>query len=113
NSYSEDGWTIGVIEKQFQQNEKKNRFFRLRLDGYYQAREFYVPKNENDLPNSDIPELCNTIYWNPMVITNEKGEASIKYDNGGNTTTVRVNVQGLATDGCPLTGETKYIVKKY
>ena len=46
--------------------------------GYSKEREFYSPKY---LPTAPITstDLRTTIYWNPKVITDDKGNASFEF----------------------------------
>ncbi|MCD8262616.1 MAG: hypothetical protein LUD15_15030 [Bacteroides sp.] len=48
-----------------------------RTKGYYAHREFYEPDELDIL--SAIPDARNTLYWNPSVVTDEKGEATLSF----------------------------------
>lgn len=48
-----------------------------RTKGYYAAREFYQP-DEVDIQLS-TPDARNTLLWQPSVVTDEKGEASVSF----------------------------------
>lgn len=48
-----------------------------RTKGYYADREFYQP-DEIDMQSS-IPDARNTLLWEPSVITNENGEATVSF----------------------------------
>ena len=48
-----------------------------RAKGYYVAREFYQP-DEIDMQLS-TPDARNTLLWQPSVITDEKGEATVSF----------------------------------
>lgn len=74
-----------------------------RTKGYYAAREFYQP-DEIDMQLS-MPDARNTLLWQPSVITDEKGEATVSfYCSDINTGFVGV-VEG--TDGTGLLGNGK------
>ena len=48
-----------------------------RTKGYYALREFYQPDEvDMQLP---IPDARNTLFWSPMVVTDEKGEATVSF----------------------------------
>jgi hypothetical protein len=68
-----------------------------KFKGYYKAREFYSPKytSKNE---AQIVDERKTIYWNPNIITDEKGKASFEYYNGGKGN-YRVVVEGIDGDG--------------
>jgi hypothetical protein len=46
------------------------------LDGYIEAREFYSPVYEKADNKVDVR---STVYWNPRIVTNEKGEATVTF----------------------------------
>ncbi|GKG71206.1 hypothetical protein CE91St1_03490 [Parabacteroides goldsteinii] len=48
-----------------------------RTKGYYASREFYQP-DEVDMSLS-TPDARNTLLWQPSVITDEKGEATVSF----------------------------------
>ena len=48
-----------------------------RTKGYYAKREFYQP-DEIDILSS-LPDARNTLFWDPYVITDEKGEAAVTF----------------------------------
>lgn len=48
-----------------------------RTKGYYALREFYQPDEvDMQLP---VPDARNTLFWSPMVVTDEKGEATVSF----------------------------------
>ena len=74
-----------------------------RTKGYYAAREFYQP-DEVDMQLS-TPDARNTLLWQPSVVTDEKGEASVSfYCSDINTGFVGV---AEGTDGAGLLGTGK------
>lgn len=66
--------------------------------GYSKEREFYSPKY---LPNALITssDLRTTIYWNPKVLTDEKGNATFEFFNADGKGTYKVVVEGLDKNG--------------
>lgn len=75
-----------------------------RTKGYYSTREFYQP-DEVDLQLS-TPDARNTLLWEPSVITDEKGEATVSfYCSDINTRFIGV-VEGA--DGTGLLGTSKF-----
>lgn len=74
-----------------------------RIKGYYSIREFYQP-DEIDIQSS-MPDARNTLLWNPSVITDENGEATVSfYCSDVNTGFIGV-IEGV--DGFGLLGTTK------
>ncbi len=67
--------------------------------GYYKAREFYSPQYDNPKTNQKMADLRSTIYWQPNIITDKDGKASIEYFNADGKGTYRVVIEGIDTDG--------------
>jgi outer membrane cobalamin receptor len=44
--------------------------------GYHVTKVFYSPKYTHQLTANELPDLRNTIYWNPNIITDKDGHAS-------------------------------------
>ena len=84
----------------------------VKLPGYYQAREFYTPRYGAPTlvtPGPDPRRI--TLYWNPDVRTDAKGEATIIFftaDAGG---TFQAVVEGLTPAGLPVRGTTTVVVQ--
>lgn len=66
--------------------------------GYSKEREFYSPKY---LPAAAITssDLRTTIYWNPKVITDDKGNVSLEFFNADGKGTYRAVVEGVDKNG--------------
>lgn len=84
---------------------------RVTYPGFYKAREFYVPKyNEpSDLP--DRPDIRPTLYWNPSVETDDKGNAVIRFFASDVTSKFKIVVQGLTYGGAPGTASNSFTVQ--
>jgi TonB-dependent SusC/RagA subfamily outer membrane receptor len=67
--------------------------------GYYKARAFYSPQYDDPKTNAALADLRSTIYWNPSVITDKDGKATIEFFNAGSKGTYRVVVEGIDNDG--------------
>ena len=78
--------------------------------GYSKEREFYSPKY---LPNAQITntDLRTTIYWNPKVITDEKGAASFEFFNADGRGTYRAVIEGFDKNGNLGRAVYRYTVK--
>lgn len=68
-----------------------------RVKGYYGARDFYMP-DELDI-RSPLPDTRNTLLWNPMVITDEKGEATLELYTSDLNTGFIGRIEGIGNDG--------------
>ncbi|WP_295649425.1 MG2 domain-containing protein [uncultured Mucilaginibacter sp.] len=80
------------------------------INGYYQARTFYKPLY--DTPKDQTkPDLRTTIHWEPNIITDTKGEATVSFYNADPKTTVRIIVEGVKATGGALSATATYLVK--
>lgn len=66
--------------------------------GYSKERTFYSPKY---LPNAPVTsnDLRTTIYWNPKLITDEKGNISFEFYNADGKGTYKAVVEGIDKNG--------------
>jgi hypothetical protein len=67
--------------------------------GYNRARMFYSPRydNNNSLPQNT--DLRSTIYWNPNIVTDKNGSASLDYYNADGKGTYLAVIEGIDNDG--------------
>ncbi|HEY4787692.1 MAG TPA: hypothetical protein VIH57_16660, partial [Bacteroidales bacterium] len=77
----------------------------------YQARTFYSPNYDVKLPEHEKPDLRTTIYWDPKIVTDENGHATVSFFNADSPTNIKVDVEGLTESGAPLVGKASYTVK--
>jgi hypothetical protein len=82
-----------------------------RVYGYYQHRTFYSPKYDVKKPEYEKPDLRTTIHWEPNVVTDEDGNATISFYNADSKTIIKVDAEGIAEPGIPLTGKAGFYVK--
>jgi hypothetical protein len=116
---SEDGVSgangvINVITKTGSENnnEVKPLFHStsLNMKGFDAPRIFYSPKYNTPSASAFAPDTRSTIYWNPNITTGEGRNVSLNYFNSDKTTTIDVNIEGITSDGIPVTGKTRYEV---
>lgn len=82
-----------------------------RFSGYNAPRIFYSPQHLQD-SNSDFnPDLRSTIYWNPNINLEVTNEVILYYYNGDNSSLIRVIVEGITTNGIPVTAKAEYEVR--
>jgi hypothetical protein len=77
--------------------------------GYNRARIFYSPKFDN--PDERIDQRTNTIHWQPNIVTDNNGEATVSFYNTVQTGKIKVVVQGVTHSGVPVVSNTVYSVK--
>lgn len=66
--------------------------------GYAKERQFYSPKYTPTSPINNN-DLRTTIYWNPKVETDEKGNANFEFFNADGKGTYKVVVEGIDRQG--------------
>lgn len=80
--------------------------------GYYKSRQFYSTSYRGDLKKQIKPDRRALIHWEPMIETNEKGEALVTWFNADLETTILINLEGIWAGGIPLRASTSYKVEK-
>lgn len=68
--------------------------------GFSQAYEFYSPQYPDGPVFGDV-DYRRTIYWNPNVITDREGKASVDFYNNSYSTSFRVSGAGITASGVP------------
>jgi len=65
------------------------------------SREFYTPKYKGTISEDEwaVPDTRSIIYWNPNVVTDKKGKASLNYFNSDVTGDMLVVVEGINAKG--------------
>lgn len=66
----------------------------------YQSPETFESPDYKVLPA--LPDFRRTLYWNPNVKVNEKGEARITFYNNRNCRQLVFSAEGFGSDGTPL-----------
>ncbi|MCW3787391.1 TonB-dependent receptor plug domain-containing protein [Plebeiibacterium sediminum] len=69
------------------------------------VKEFYVPEYGRKEFLHEEQDMRETIYWNPNIVTNSKGKASVSFYNSDEVTTFRGIVEGIGKNG--LVGRTE------
>ena len=83
----------------------------VRLPGFYAAREFYSPRYSSLLTNPPADPRVSTLYWNPEVRTNAKGEAEIHFFTADGSGAFEAVAEGLSRNGQPGRGSGSFSVK--
>jgi len=85
-------------------------FQTFRHDGFYPAREFYVPKYDLMSVEEKIkPDYRTTQYWNPKVII-EDGKGSFSYFTSDDKGDFIIYLEGITNDGRIVKGELEFSV---
>jgi hypothetical protein len=83
----------------------------VKLPGYYQAREFYQPRYNALLTNPPADPRSSTLYWNPAVRTNARGEAELHFFTADGSGTFQAVAEGLSLGGLPAQGSGTVVVR--
>ncbi|MDP3466840.1 MAG: TonB-dependent receptor plug domain-containing protein [Daejeonella sp.] len=67
--------------------------------GFFKGREFYSPDYDDPAINVQIPDLRTTIYWNPNVVSDSTGKASVEFFNSDGTGNYKAIVEGINING--------------
>jgi len=67
--------------------------------GFYKGREFYSPNYADPKINTKMADLRTTVYWNPNVISDSTGKASVEFFNGDGRGTYKAIVEGIDING--------------
>ena len=69
-----------------------------KFSGFNKARQFYIPKYTYAGANN-IADTRDAVYWNPNIITDEKGMKTLEFYNSDLKGTYRAVVEGIDNDG--------------
>ncbi len=88
----------------------KNNIITFNPMGYAKEREFYSPKYQpNAIINSN--DLRTTIYWNPKLVTDEKGNVTFEFFNADGRGSYRAVIEGFDKNGNVGRAVYRYTVK--
>lgn len=81
------------------EKELLEKFNISRVKAYYGKREFYKPNYDRENEDVRIPDFRNTLIWEPSIITNEKGEATLSFFCSDIYTDFIGRIEGVGGDG--------------
>lgn len=79
---------------------------------YSKARVFYMPRYDIQTTPAQRIDFRSTIYWNPEVTTDRKGEASVEFYTSDAVTNFRATLEGIGQNGEAAHAEHKFFVQK-
>ncbi|TCI90366.1 TonB-dependent receptor plug domain-containing protein [Tenacibaculum sp. M341] len=79
---------------------------------YYLGKEFYIPKYEGKELPKERSDFRQTIYWNPVIQTDEYGKAEFEFYNSDAITSFIMTVEGIGYNGLLGRQQHKYATKK-
>ena len=72
--------------------------YRINFQGFTLPTEFYHPNYDWE-PEPEETDYRRTVYWNPMMKTDEEGKAKVVFFNNGFSSHLTVSAEGITTDG--------------
>ncbi|HEY5746882.1 MAG TPA: MG2 domain-containing protein [Chryseolinea sp.] len=63
------------------------------------TREFYAPSHPKNEQPDERRDFRTTVYWNPSVVTDEKGEATVSFYNADAVSSFRITAEGISGRG--------------
>lgn len=82
------------------------------IKGFKVSREFYSPDYTGNTPNQkNYIDLRSTLYWNPNLVLNKKGQARISFYNSDRRTKFRSHIVGFSDSGLLGNNQINYQVK--
>lgn len=104
--YTKTGDASPNVKKKFHSIKKD-------IDGFYNARYFYIPNQEDAAFEMDKSgAIRNTLYWNPYVHPDGSGTVKVSYPNSEVETRVKVVLEGLTVNGVPVVKKTYYNIER-
>jgi hypothetical protein len=82
-----------------------------RIKAYYGEREFYKPDYDR-ATDEVVPDFRNTLLWEPDVITDENGKATLTFFCSDINTDFVGRIEGVSGNGLLGTGNFKFTVRK-
>jgi len=81
------------------------------IKGYDSPRLFYSPKHKKPDEFAFMPDTRSTIFWEPNILTGKENTFNISYFNADKATIIKIIVEGITSEGIPVTGKLRYEVK--
>lgn len=69
------------------------------LHGFANQADFYHPDYHRNPPRNGQKDYRRTLYWNPCLQLDDKGEAQIRFFNGSRRTHIEVEAEGQDSEG--------------
>ena len=93
-----------------QSSTKKDNGIYVDYQGYSRSKEFYKV-NYGATGSYEKESIRRTVHWEPMIITDEEGAASISFYTSDYIGSYHIDVQGVSENGTPMSYHTTFTVK--
>ena len=105
NELNERYLLVDILVKERKELGKKDDLFNINkrvttVDGYSRSYQFYAPEYPDGPVFGDV-DYRRTLYWNPNVITDSVGQASVEFYNNSITRHFNVSAAGITPSGIP------------
>ncbi len=78
----------------------------------YTPKLFYIPKYDGEQISEERTDFRQTIYWNPVIQTNENGKAEFEFFNSDAITSFKITTEGIGFNGLLGRKEKLYATNK-
>jgi TonB-dependent SusC/RagA subfamily outer membrane receptor len=72
------------------------------IAGFQYPREFYSPAYDVEKDEYIKPDHRATLYWVPLLYTDEKGNAKVSFFNSDKATRMQILIEGISATGMPV-----------
>ena len=103
--YSKTGSTVP-------EEEERKGIITFTHPGYYLAREFYTPDYDKKDESHARPDYRRTLYWNPSLTSDDKGDIKYSFFMSDEIGTFRVQIEGMTHSGIPVKRDYYFEVEK-
>ena len=101
--YGSDRPAVSVLFKSGYTNAYSDRC--IKMQGFAYPAECYSPDYSKQTPPDNAKDYRRTLYWNPNLMLDKDGKATISLYNNARTTQISVDAAGQAADGTLLWGD--------
>ncbi|UKT64202.1 hypothetical protein [Pedobacter mucosus] len=109
NNFGADVYVISLDLKDEALRGPNLNLLNINLNGYYAAQTFYSPNYSS--PGSTKKDARTTIFWSPLIKTNENGEATVTFYNGDNKRNIIIKADGITDSGNAVSAKTAFKVQ--
>ena len=105
-------WKKKKINNVKYHNYAVHNFYNNKTSKSYNSRSFYTPKYNSNEIVEERTDFRQTVYWNPVVQTDENGEASFEFYNSDAITSFKITIEGIGYNGLVGRKEKTFATKK-
>ncbi len=112
NGKSYNNWNKKKLNNAKYNNYAVKTFYDYRPTNTYTSKKFYMPKySSKELPE-ERTDFRQTIYWNPVIQTDENGKAKFEFYNSDAITSFKIVAEGIGFNGLIGKQDKEYATKK-